>query len=1776
MNLKKKINNYKFTALFLLTIFGISALIIPFSGNNAIFGLTMDNTDQPTSADTHLEVPPLSIDNWVSLSEDVANWLESEADKTSGYSWNSSGDLFYPTKERGAAGIGQLYIELYQETKNEDYLDAASSIGDWLYSLKSALLKPGKWPEYVDSTAENYTGLDKGAAGVGEFLFNLYEVTSNSTILEMAEDVQNYLNSIKVPVGDGAKYPKKESLNIDDQEDTLEPIETIYGSTTGVQSDLEDQDGNYFAVNTESTALSERNLYDSDNSDSFSISSLNTYNFDSINISQQIEFESYPVKLDSGVDVMAYSNGEIDGAGGLRLGLFEAKSTGLPDTDKQIGSWSETISYSSMTTTLGNNISFSWGGTAPTLNGSAPYGYCMIIDEDSPTGLESDECFFVGLSTDNAYSKGKFSYYKYGWRSDLAGTSLVFNITDSPRNYAVQDFGLNLTDYGMRPGFEIDYVENMTLKCRALTAAPIDYAKVYVYNRELARYESFGNITDVEQDFELLIENDISSYLSAITRRIIVRLRLGDAASSATVNVNVLNITLNYNDEYYGFDVESGAAGIGKFYLSAYESTKNETYLEYACDVGNFLIASATEHKVNGIRVATWEAEDGKYYTTREDGVAGIGSFLLQLSKYNATNGNYRKYAQRAANWLLKNKEQRGVFDHLNRYIGTGYYWSNNNQSSTVYTGYDSGIAGIADFVLDLGLSLQKEDNSTSYINLAVGVANFLISSYDAVETPTCAKEKTRMYSWSKISYPYGIVDLSFADGTAGVIKYLNRIYKATHNVNYSTYSAGGYEYLRMNANQVPGVGRFWNMSATSNRTYGLDQGVAGVALALLDMEFSSFSSFTSAKSGLEWLYDQRDIISADEHRYSVVPSGSIYYSGLAYGTAGVGLSFLNMFKNTGNNTWFSRASYCARAIDEQTEWDIHSGDSGTISTGLKHGVAGIGLFMLEMAKSSNDAWYSTATKNIADYLINQAISDGSRFYWQNSTSDATIYYGWDNGIAGIIYFLTEAYEFYNNATYLEYAEGGARYLDLKDNTGAWFEETGDTGPLLYGFSDGAAGIGYSITNLYTATRNDTYGTLANTVYEQLETQLTDAIPLDSTTPNGKYNGIEEGQAGMLNFISAYYNLNKSAQVNASLNTLITWTINKQLQDGSYNVSVLSSAVYNSYIEGTAGVVNGLLNAYSSSGDTNLLNLINNAKDYLIGEQSSSGYWDDHDVPSIENGYYSGVAGIADVMRQIPDLSGPSLSMVTNISLDTEIVQYYNSLEINVSSIDIGSGLESVLLAYTINDGSLIESDFSEVESGKYRTVIPNAEYNTNVSFYIVAIDQTGLLNVDDNGTKRYKFTFLDEVDPGLDTPVTYDSDLNIALLQYETGGRIVIDIDEPTGSSGVDSVSITYNNLNDLESETTDSMSKIAGSAKSYYIDISGDDYDYGDNFVYSITATDLAGNTAQTGDISTTIGDNTLPSLDTSDIQVHSASKIPAYTKVSFSLGAYDGTDKLNPSGSLINEVFLNYTLNGGTTWQKLVLVYNTATGNYEAVMEGKGLGTQVGYMICVEDNAGNVAYYDSTYFRYSSANIPWSVLFKYEYTINWLITILIIVGVAAISIVGYYLYARKTDYWDKMRHQAGATARMISVQERLANVYYAILGALTQLGDWLVDKFTRPPGSPNPIKSWYEDNVSDGMKRFLEGIKDGFIAIFKFLGYAIISPALLIWALVKNTGAKRALVWALTSLCLIIFSVIKYVDTGDYPLRALFFINFGFILFISSFVLLIFHIVYRISTK
>ncbi|MHA1150324.1 MAG: hypothetical protein ACTSR8_19020 [Promethearchaeota archaeon] len=203
-----------FTIIF--SMFIISMINIPFNQKESQNNLTINRSSK--SEDT-VGVNPLisKLDNndRLNFTENIAKILRA---KWILNKWNESND-YIELSQSGVAGIGDYFIDLYNTTLNATYLNWAEDVGKWLLNIRDPAWEVGKWPNRIGTqNYYNYSGYEKGVAGIGSFFVNLYKITGNNTYLSRAEDVHTYLVSIEkqTPSGKGYVWAEKEGLILND------------------------------------------------------------------------------------------------------------------------------------------------------------------------------------------------------------------------------------------------------------------------------------------------------------------------------------------------------------------------------------------------------------------------------------------------------------------------------------------------------------------------------------------------------------------------------------------------------------------------------------------------------------------------------------------------------------------------------------------------------------------------------------------------------------------------------------------------------------------------------------------------------------------------------------------------------------------------------------------------------------------------------------------------------------------------------------------------------------------------------------------------------------------------------------------------------------------------------------------------------------------------------------------------------------------------------------------------------------------------------------------------------------------------------------------------------------------------------------------------------------------------------------------------------------------------------------------------------------------------
>lgn len=1251
----------------------------------------------------------------------------------------------------------------------------------------------------------------------------------------------------------------------------------------------------------------------------------------------------------------------------------------------------------------------------------------------------------------------------------------------------------------------------------------LPYSNVSIYNDYNNSWEVFGSVNDAEAELNFNVAVNESHYLF-LGRLIQIRVRANDSVADFTIDIDELNATVDYADQYFSSSYSTGAAGIGDFFLDLYEATANLTYLDKAQKAAAYLISNATVIYDN----ASWN-DKGEYYTTVPQGAAGIGNFLLRLSKINASNSDYITYARRAANWLADVAKAR---------YGNTYRWGVNNDSDSniIITGND-GCAGIVQFLIDFAASYYDESNPDYYNDLASDATRWLIT------TDIMSSSGLENY-WDNREVG-GEEYHSLSEGSMGAMLAINKWYLKTRTASLGTYIAGGMERIKNSINATQG---FWNKTiplAVEYEVYNLKDGVAGIAYGILQLALSSYDSLQPSIKGLTFLENE-----------------GTTYSGLYEGRAGFGMANLEVYKVQDDTTYLNKSIEHARWLLDGSNWNI-TDTTAQNYTGLGYGVAGIGLFQLEMYLATGNTTYLNCAILAGDWLVSkaEAPSVGER-RWLQYIGGVNYYTGMEYGVAGVIYFLSKLYQSTKVNTYKLLAELGFNYLDgLQDANFGW-EAHDSTTQNYNGWDLGTAGIGKSIFEVYKSNRSSTVLYSLYITFDILRKRQrgVGSWYIHDETTSVEY-GMEKGVSGILKFLTEYYQFNSTTLVDTVIGYGVDW-----LEIQIENENVAAYGLQN----GLAAVIDACLSVYSlNHDDSTLLTNLYNCKNTLVDNQNPTYYfWNSGDA-----GIKSGAAGIISVLVRVPDIDLPSVGNPVNPSS----LEYSAAHTVSFVSSDLGSGLSSVQMNYSKNDGAG-NTVLCSYSAGAWYYTFSGLVYPDVIEFSLISKDKNNLFTINDNNGANFTLTIVDTTIPVVTSKV-YDTTSGGDVLrgiEYSGLGRIKANItNEPDEASGINTVILNYKEDGTGGAPTSVGMTEIGGEAGiwSYTFDATG--FSYGDTIVYWIVTTDVAGNTNTTSNKTFTIGDYTQPvCIIKNDFAFHSYNLIPQYTDVILKANVTD----VGAGMAEINSVWVNYSTDGGYNWNILYLNYDTTDKKYVGTLPGQMMiGIQVMYCLVAKDQAGNVVAWDIEGTTYSSAaDVPFAGMFRYTIEINWIVLLIIIGIIGGISVIAVFAYSRRGSYYDKMRRKTKTTATKLVIQEKLNNAYYWMIEKLEKAGEKLGNAGTSMKSGMGNVGAWTEAHFGErsqkilrGTGRFLIGIPLG---IIHGIGYFFSG----LGKLIVESKLYHIIVFIMCGLLMVLMTTIQFILEGDYPLRAIFFVDLGLIMFIIGFVAIIIRSIYRLVYK
>lgn len=415
------------------------------------------------------------------------------------------------------------------------------------------------------------------------------------------------------------------------------------------------------------------------------------------------------------------------------------------------------------------------------------------------------------------------------------------------------------------------------------------------------------------------------------------------------------------------------------------------------------------------------------YQTDRDVGAASVGMGFLVMADQNPKDGKWLQAAEKTADWLTA----------VAQTDGNGTYWPDyvdgNQKSADIYTSFDDGAIGIGDFYWQLYAKTHNEQ----YKNMALSSLRWTFAQAQNIGT---AAEPVYSWPWEAggVSSPHY---MGMGEGAAGLVYSFASYYERLKNSDPATaaqcrqYIDGTLRYITQvrttlgsnggDARALPETGSIGQDGDTTMNS-GYLSGAAGAAYMYLKLYqvFNDRQYLDQANSIFSWLQDTHDgpmVTFPDGSvawKLSLDPQGgdnAVLATGFEEGAAGIGWTYLQAYKLTGDKQYLSTAKKAAdwlgdvsiKTVSGITWHEDESPVNPIIHTNLNNGAAGIGMFLKDLADTAGNSKYQTMAQQTLNWIKTSAKHDGTNVYWDDNDgeNDYSRDPSWHWGTAGIINF---------------------------------------------------------------------------------------------------------------------------------------------------------------------------------------------------------------------------------------------------------------------------------------------------------------------------------------------------------------------------------------------------------------------------------------------------------------------------------------------------------------------------------------------------------------------------------------------------------------------------------------------------------------------------------------------------------------------------------------------------------------------------------------------------
>jgi hypothetical protein len=335
-----------------------------------------------------------------------------------------------------------------------------------------------------------------------------------------------------------------------------------------------------------------------------------------------------------------------------------------------------------------------------------------------------------------------------------------------------------------------------------------------------------------------------------------------------------------------------------------------------------------------------------------------------------------------------------------------------------------------------------------------------------------------------------------------------------------------------------------WPFSEKEQLFFPLDNMTINLLLAYLYRATTNNLYFNFYTKGERWVWKQKIEISPSAFCWPKEEnSGPVYVAITEYGTAGVGLLFLGIYKLTrdslarkcaiGAAEWlkeiafkpFPGGAYWPRLVADDgktpldTRWEV----------GWCWGSAGICYFLYKMYQEFGIVSYKELADSGLNWLTRKAVKENGGYKWPRRKGEREKYLTtWGKGAASIGYVFLLGYQISGKEEYLEMAKGAAEWLisqatPTENNGYKWLDEQATPPRYDTRWCKGAPPISLFFAELWKETGKEKYLPFALGAYRWLESiKVEDPIAGGITWESSKKDpnfALPDNNAGSLSII---------------------------------------------------------------------------------------------------------------------------------------------------------------------------------------------------------------------------------------------------------------------------------------------------------------------------------------------------------------------------------------------------------------------------------------------------------------------------------------------------------------------------------------------------------------------------------------------------------------------------------------------------------------------------------